>query len=421
MNKRFLPGTGFLLLLFLWSVPAAQAQTEIPLLGYTHGVGVRAIGMGGAFVGLANDYAATYWNPAGLGQIRRMELTGSLSSLSYQDESTFYGSNSVDKASATQLHAVGFVFPIPTYRGSLVFSLGYNRVASFNGNFLVDGFNSSPGDSVRQVGEQIDRGGLRQWVFAGSVQMSENLYLGGSLNLWTGNYNYSWEMREIDELDIWEQSQWLYQDEIDTKINGFNMTFGALYNLYNRFRFGATIETPLSFKGAEDWNSYTKIDYDDNTYWDSTSTGTYDYHIRKPMTINLGASLSLPLLTVAGDVSFIDWSQMEYTSPSDLRTQNRYFIKKMRPVTRYRLGAEMAVPLLNVRLRAGYMLDPSPYKNDLSSADKNFLTAGFGLLLDRQFTLDAAAVRGWWKRRSSENLLETITVTQFFVSGSFRF
>ncbi len=408
-------------LLSLIAAPRVQAQSEIPLLGVTYGVGVRAIGMGGAFVGLADDYAATYWNPAGLGQIRRMELTGSVSSLRFQNQTTYFGNPSSEETSNTQFQSVGFVFPVPTYRGSLVFSLGYNRVASFHSNFLIQGFNDSPGDSVDQTGEQLDRGGLGQWVFAGSVQMSENLYLGGSLNLWTGNYDYSWELQERDALDIWEQSRWVYQDEIDTKINGFNLTLAALYNLYNHFRIGATFETPVTFKGVENWRSYTLVDYDDNTYWDSTSTGQYTYRIRKPMTINLGASLSLPLLTVAGDVSLIDWSQMEYTSPNDLKSENRRFVKQLRPVTRYRLGAEMILPLLNVRLRAGYMLDPSPYRGNLKYSDKNFVTAGVGFLLDRQFTLDLAYVHGWWKYVGPEKYTEDIRVNTVFLSGSFRF
>src|SRR5262249_46696775 len=33
------------------------------------GVGARALAMGGAFVGLADDWTATYWNPAGLAQL----------------------------------------------------------------------------------------------------------------------------------------------------------------------------------------------------------------------------------------------------------------------------------------------------------------------------------------------------------------
>src|ERR1019366_2732722 len=32
----------------------------------TESVGSRALGMGGAFVGVADDASATYWNPAGL-------------------------------------------------------------------------------------------------------------------------------------------------------------------------------------------------------------------------------------------------------------------------------------------------------------------------------------------------------------------
>ena len=39
--------------------PAAQAQSDAP-------VGVRAAGMGGAFVAVADDASAVYWNPAGL-------------------------------------------------------------------------------------------------------------------------------------------------------------------------------------------------------------------------------------------------------------------------------------------------------------------------------------------------------------------
>jgi len=38
------------------------------------GAGARSLGMGGAFTGIADDASATYWNPAGLSQLNRMEL-----------------------------------------------------------------------------------------------------------------------------------------------------------------------------------------------------------------------------------------------------------------------------------------------------------------------------------------------------------
>ncbi|MEK9136891.1 MAG: UPF0164 family protein, partial [Bacteroidota bacterium] len=39
------------------------------------GVGGRALGMGGAFVALANDVTAGYWNPAGLSHIYYPQFT----------------------------------------------------------------------------------------------------------------------------------------------------------------------------------------------------------------------------------------------------------------------------------------------------------------------------------------------------------
>src|SRR6266850_6391202 len=39
------------------------------------GVGARALGMGSAFVGLADDGTSAYWNPAGLATLRSREAT----------------------------------------------------------------------------------------------------------------------------------------------------------------------------------------------------------------------------------------------------------------------------------------------------------------------------------------------------------
>lgn len=39
------------------------------------GVGARPLGMGGAFVAVADDASATYWNPAGLAQLRQQEIS----------------------------------------------------------------------------------------------------------------------------------------------------------------------------------------------------------------------------------------------------------------------------------------------------------------------------------------------------------
>ena len=122
-----------------------------------------------------------------------------------------------------------------------------------------------------QSASQLDRGGLRQWVAAGSVQLSKHLYLGGSFNIYAGDYDYAWDLNETDDLDLYEEDTWIFQDDINTSISGVGMTFALLYNVNNRVKFGATIESPVTFKGKEDWSTFERVDYDDNTFYDSTS------------------------------------------------------------------------------------------------------------------------------------------------------
>ena len=49
---------------FVLTLPSL-AQVEEIAIGNTFGVGARAMGMGGAFLGTADDLTALYWNPAG--------------------------------------------------------------------------------------------------------------------------------------------------------------------------------------------------------------------------------------------------------------------------------------------------------------------------------------------------------------------
>ena len=62
-----------LLLLFAASAPSPAADKYAGEF-LTHGVGARALAMGGAFVAVADDVTAGYWNPAGVADVRRPAL-----------------------------------------------------------------------------------------------------------------------------------------------------------------------------------------------------------------------------------------------------------------------------------------------------------------------------------------------------------
>jgi hypothetical protein len=116
-------------------------QSELPALGRTWGIGARATGMGGAFMSVADDYSATYYNPAGLALVRKMELFISMPMVQFESTTQFDAWESTADENFTKLNAIGFTLPIPTYRGSLVLAAGYNRIQNFDRACTFSWFN----------------------------------------------------------------------------------------------------------------------------------------------------------------------------------------------------------------------------------------------------------------------------------------
>ena len=113
-------------LLCVWA-DGAVAQEERAIDNFA-GVGVRAMGMGGAFVGVADDFTAMYWNPAGLAQMQRREVQVSFLRNSRANDSIFNGIPGRSELTNTRFGSLGFVYPYPVYRGSLVLAAGLTRI-----------------------------------------------------------------------------------------------------------------------------------------------------------------------------------------------------------------------------------------------------------------------------------------------------
>ena len=91
----------------------------------SYGAGARSLAMGAAFVGVADDASATYWNPAGLSQITRKELTLMQATLFADTTYDFYSfvmpskkGGSAWGVSMTQLANSGFEKVNATYRST---------------------------------------------------------------------------------------------------------------------------------------------------------------------------------------------------------------------------------------------------------------------------------------------------------------
>ncbi len=68
----------------------SQENSGSPGVFLRMGVGARALGLGGAYVGLAEGPAATYWNPSGLGRIQNLQFEFMNTNLPFDRTSNFF-------------------------------------------------------------------------------------------------------------------------------------------------------------------------------------------------------------------------------------------------------------------------------------------------------------------------------------------
>ena len=172
-----------LALLTGWAVPASATRYAGEFLRV--GVGARALGMGSAFAGLADDGTAAYWNPAGLPSLGTKQVTamhaeqfGSIVKYDFLSYTTPLGSPGKPKqALAVSLIRLG-VDDIPDTRGLEILDVNGNGKFDYpEDRLIVDESRfvfSSDNDVAllfsygREVGSGFSLGGnvkvVHQWL-----------------------------------------------------------------------------------------------------------------------------------------------------------------------------------------------------------------------------------------------------------------
>jgi long-subunit fatty acid transport protein len=172
------------------------------------GTGARAHGMGGAFIALADDATAASWNPAGLSQLSRPEV-----SIVYEDFSGSYDTSqslledftafedfpftigsAVDTPGDFESDNLAFLsatYPFQLTKNTLVMQVSYRRMASFptltkSGGSLAE-LRSGDGevlDSFETVLNSVDAfgGGFDAYSISMATQLGGTVRLGLSAN-----------------------------------------------------------------------------------------------------------------------------------------------------------------------------------------------------------------------------------------------
>lgn len=466
-----------LLLLVFQSLPAYAQYSDDALrfssIGF--GVGSRAIGMGGAYIGVADDYSAVFWNPAGLAQMRRLEFTGGIVNSSYKNNASFIGVTTNGKSSGTALDNLGFVFPFPTVQGSLVFALGYNRVTDFTSALSFNGFNDKSSilqsldttfdkydlpfqtylrnsngytpvqKNVNQGGEIREDGSIGNWAFSGAIDVEKDLSFGLSINIISGTYNYVRNYIEEDSHNLYQNGQsnlpvdslylrfnkFYYDNTITSELSGINVMFGLMYRYEDIARLGITIKTPSAIRIHETYSDAGQSVFDDGRSFQKSYDSYYDYGVQSPWVFGFGGSYSpIDGLLLAGAVEYTDWTQIAWIDNADLQKENISLKKNFRPTTNLAVGGEYEIPRTDFRVRAGYAYKPSAFEGDPSSYNQKIITGGAGVLLQNNVMFDVGAAIGSMKTfhnnygskaMSLSRTNETISTTRVTFTVSYRF
>ena len=448
-------------LLCVW-VGGAVAQEERAIDNFA-GVGVRAMGMGGAFVGVADDFTAMYWNPAGLAQMQRREVQVSFLRNSRANDSIFNGTPGSSELTNTRFGSLGFVYPYPVYRGSLVLAAGLTRIKDFDWSLNHKGDEDGlAADHAFQHEGELALAGV-----SAAIDVSPAVSLGATLGLVSGENEAVNEFDWADPQDKFFEQRLLARDTITDEYQWTPYAvLGAMLRTPRdkpRYRLGATFATGGThkiryvFRGASSYgkqdpcqhllpeatpDSFLEEDYSSITCDDGT-VGEFPeavvrsaYELSLPFEFGVGASAeALPGLTLAGSLHLAEWSQSEYKGADEhgLRADTS-FETQYRDVLRYHFGVEYQVPIVALDLRAGYFVDPIPFVGPRDPGsddpplrieeDRRFITLGAGILLDEAVQVDLAWVRGAFKQveeYSGNELSEDYAINRLVVGVGYNF
>ncbi len=376
------------------------------------GAGARAMGLGGAFIGVADDATAVTFNPAGLAQMVKPEMSFVGQGLNrrgaFQDAQTISGRRTllVDDSlvSSTRFNPLllSGTIPLRVDGRTLAIQLSVQRLIPLReGNSRGMQERPQDGSAPVQLHQSIDQTGqIDLYSFAVAYEMSQRILLGFTVNQWRGDWNLgsSSTSESAGGTSFVRYSQ-------SNHLEGSNFTLGLLWR-WETWSLGLNRST--AFHGDYTYSaSYlssatpriTAPPYTTGLHWPSTTGVGLAYRPAE------GWLLALDLVRTP-------WSEARYMSGREnLNGLNFFDMSKGNrtpDATQFHLGVEriLLAPSGNViPLRFGYSREPQPVTDRVTGQQRVMqgLSAGSGLKRGR-YTFDAAYRYAWGRRRASQFL-----------------
>ena len=292
------------------------AQTAIKSIPLPTGSGARALGQGGAFIGIADDATAASWNPAGLSWLERLEYSVVGSFLDTDQE---YSVNpSLQKGltigdedvSRWDLNFMSITYPFIFLDRKVVATLNYHQIYDFHMDLSID-------LSARRFKEHFDfksSGGIGTLSPGLSFLLHPKLSLGFTINLHDDEFYNSAGWREsttafaknaFGRITTFSRSTTSSKD-----YRAVNANIGIMWDIWKeeekRLTFGAVYHTPYTARFNEE-TKFIRRDFEQRNFSDSDD---FNIEIYWPMSIGIGWNFRYSdSLSFAFDISWTDWSE----------------------------------------------------------------------------------------------------------------
>jgi len=377
----FLLSAGFL----FFASSAWATRIEIPSSPNPVGSGARALGMGGAFIAVADDATAASWNPGGLIQLDYPEMSAVFGYVHRNENNAFGkypetdGSTRFDYSHLNYL-SVAYPFEWGEQRRNMIVSLNYQQMYDFNHGWHYS-LTENTGTFIQSDYEQ--EGALYALGLAYCVQLNINFSLGVTLNWW-GDFlsENRWEQTYRKEWVFSDSESYLSNKKEVYEFDGLNANIGFLWRLSEHWTVGGVFKTPFA---ADIRRRVTGMEIEN--YLENQIDETHDETLDMPMSYGIGAAYRhSDSFTVSADIYRTHWDKFELEDDEGNRispvTGKDMDESDIGPTTWFRAGAEYLHigEKWIIPFRIGIFYDPAPAEG--SPDDYYGFSFGTGLLYE---------------------------------------
>ncbi len=367
-------------------------STSILASGYeSGGFGSRAISMGGAYVGLADDWTAIYWNPAGLTQLAGCGVGFNSDYLNIETEDGNSIANSVigqtnsdqgdiffqltggepSQFNKEKVTSVSFLPALGVYYNLHFCTIGV-------GAYVPLAFSCNWEDTVSGIDATYEtETSLIAYNISVARQITPQLSVGLGLNILDGSLK-----RHAKKVTP------LYTYTLDMKADGIQLQgiVGLLYRPLECLAVGVSYKTESQVKFKGDASATYPLPSGTNLVI-LQEESDYTQKLLVPVQVGLGvAYTAMGSLTLTADWVRTDWSdfyrdidyKVEGALFKDSKVDQQWMVSN-----RIRLGAEYC-PVEDLAIRAGFGLDPrgvsdrAVSQTNLIDADRKIVSFGVG-------------------------------------------